>query len=93
MRGEGRSRSVGGKPSPVSPTSMEAAVILPTPPGYEALSEGSLPVYLREIGPVAERLGGSPDDWTVREVGDGNLNLVFIVRGKRGACCVKQSLP
>ena len=66
---------------------------LPTPPGYEALSEDSLPAYLREIGPVAERLGGSPDDWTVREVGDGNLNLVFIVKGARGACCVKQSLP
>ena len=72
----------------------EAAVSLPHgPPGYEALSEGSLPAYLREIEPVAERLGGSPDDWSVREVGDGNLNLVFIVEGTRGACCVKQSLP
>ena len=66
---------------------------LATPPGYEALSEESLSAFLQSIAPVAERLGGSPQEWSVREVGDGNLNLVFIVEGVRGACCVKQSLP
>ncbi|MBP0615067.1 S-methyl-5-thioribose kinase [Jiella sp. KSK16Y-1] len=30
---------------------------------------------------------------TAREVGDGNLNLVFIVEGPRGAVVVKQALP
>jgi 5-methylthioribose kinase len=38
-------------------------------------------------------LGGSPDRWRVREVGDGNLNLVFIVTGPEGAVVVKQALP
>ncbi len=38
-------------------------------------------------------LGGRPDDWQVREVGDGNLNLVFIVQGPGGSVCVKQALP
>jgi len=38
-------------------------------------------------------LGAGPAQWEVREVGDGNLNLVFIVQGPRGAVCVKQALP
>ena len=29
----------------------------------------------------------------MREVGDGNLNLVFIVEGPAGGVCVKQALP
>ena len=31
--------------------------------------------------------------WAVREVGDGNLNLVFIVTGPAGGVAVKQALP
>ncbi len=31
--------------------------------------------------------------WQVKEVGDGNLNLVFIVTGEKGAAIVKQALP
>ncbi|MCL4147352.1 UNVERIFIED_CONTAM: hypothetical protein GTU68_009083 [Idotea baltica] len=38
-------------------------------------------------------LGGSSADWQVREVGDGNLNLVFIVEGTDGSVIVKQALP
>jgi hypothetical protein len=34
-----------------------------------------------------------PRRWTVREVGDGNLNLVFIVEGDAGSVIVKQALP
>lgn len=37
--------------------------------------------------------GAAPQDWRVSEVGDGNLNLVFIVRGPKGALIVKQALP
>ena len=29
----------------------------------------------------------------MREVGDGNINFVYIVEGPTGALCVKQSLP
>jgi 5-methylthioribose kinase len=38
-------------------------------------------------------LGGAAADWRVQEVGDGNLNLVFIVEGPAGSVCVKQALP
>ena len=41
------------------------------------------------------RAVSAPDasSWTVREVGDGNLNLVFIVEGPAGKAVVKQALP
>ncbi len=42
---------------------------------------------------MATRLGGSPADWSIGEVGDGNLNLVFIVKGTKGGVAVKQALP
>ncbi|HYE49758.1 MAG TPA: S-methyl-5-thioribose kinase [Azospirillaceae bacterium] len=66
---------------------------LETPPGYRALDEGSLAGFLSSIPGVAERLGGDPAGWKVAEVGDGNLNLVFLVDGPAGAVCVKQALP
>ena len=31
--------------------------------------------------------------WSISEVGDGNLNLVFIVKGDAGGIAVKQALP
>jgi 5-methylthioribose kinase len=68
-------------------------VALPTPEGYRALDERSVPDYLAGLDAVAGRLGGRPADWRVREVGDGNLNLVFIVEGPDGDVCVKQALP
>ena len=33
------------------------------------------------------------EHWFVEEVGDGNLNYVFIVRGPQGAVCIKQAPP
>jgi 5-methylthioribose kinase len=39
------------------------------------------------------QLGGSAAAWSISEVGDGNLNLVFIVRGTSGGIAVKQALP
>jgi 5-methylthioribose kinase len=64
-----------------------------TATGYVAHTAGSLPRYLEAAPGVGRRLGGSPDRWRVREVGDGNLNLVFIVTGPEGAVVVKQALP
>jgi 5-methylthioribose kinase len=66
---------------------------LETPAGYRALDDVGLPAYLAEIPTVADKLGGAPPEWLVREVGDGNLNLVFIVTGPRGGVAVKQALP
>lgn len=42
---------------------------------------------------LAARLGGRPADWTIREIGDGNLNLVFRLAGPEGGIIVKQALP
>lgn len=60
---------------------------------FEALTIESLPGRLGGIATLAERIGNDPSAWKVREVGDGNLNLVFIVEGGKGAAVVKQALP
>jgi 5-methylthioribose kinase len=64
-----------------------------TPSDYRILAEASLRDYLGRLPAVAAALGGPPDAWTVSEVGDGNLNLVFIVKGASGGLAVKQALP
>ncbi len=66
---------------------------LATPAGYHALDDASLRDFLAALPDLRARLGGRPADWTIVEVGDGNLNLVFLVDGPDGALCVKQSLP
>jgi 5-methylthioribose kinase len=63
------------------------------PEGYVAHTVGSLPDYLAAASDVGPKLGGDRKQWQVREVGDGNLNLVFIVTGPDGAVVVKQALP
>ena len=66
---------------------------------YAPLDVQSLPRRLGTLPALSERLAGAPQGWRVREVGDGNLNLVFIVEGARdapgacGAVIVKQALP
>lgn len=65
---------------------MEAA-------SFEALTVESLPLRLGGIEALARRIGKDISSWKVSEVGDGNLNLVFIVEGSDGAAVVKQALP
>lgn len=60
---------------------------------YRVLAEGDLPGYVAGVPEAAASLGGTPSAWKVREVGDGNLNLVFIVEGPAGGVVVKQALP
>ena len=60
---------------------------------YRILHEADLRNYLAGLPAVAARLGGAPPAWTISEVGDGNLNLVFIVKGNAGGVAVKQALP
>ena len=53
----------------------------------------------RLAGALGANSGGSRSargrarEWRIREVGDGNLNLVFIVEGNRDGVVVKQALP
>jgi 5-methylthioribose kinase len=60
---------------------------------YRILRDTDLRDYLAVLPEVAALLGGSPGDWSIDEIGDGNLNLVFIVRGAKGGIAVKQALP
>lgn len=60
---------------------------------YAPLTEATIRSFLDGLAAAKAILGGAPDAWTVREVGDGNLNLVFIVKGPAGGVCVKQALP
>lgn len=63
------------------------------PDRYRILHEADLRQYLAGLAELAATLGGEPHAWTIIEVGDGNLNLVFIVKGARGGVAVKQALP
>ena len=60
---------------------------------YKPLSPETLGQRLGGLDVMKQAVGGNADAWTVREVGDGNLNLVFIVEGDAGSVIVKQALP
>ena len=66
---------------------------LDVPTGYRALKEADVAAYLADVPAVATSIGGKAADWKVREVGDGNLNLVFIVEGPKSGVVLKQALP
>jgi len=60
---------------------------------YDPLTPQTLASRLGKLAVVAETVGGAPETWRVEEVGDGNLNLVFIVEGSKGSLIIKQALP
>lgn len=60
---------------------------------FQALAVDTLPVRLAAVEALTSRIGADAARWKVQEVGDGNLNLVFIVTGDKGAAIVKQALP
>ncbi|MFO1540139.1 MAG: S-methyl-5-thioribose kinase [Chloroflexota bacterium] len=63
------------------------------PPGYRPLTPETVPAWLDAHPALRARVPGA--HLHVREVGDGNLNLVFIVRDDpdRPGIVLKQSLP
>jgi 5-methylthioribose kinase len=74
-------------------TSQRQPLGAPRPDEYRILREAELRDYLAQLPEVCAQLGGPPAAWSIGEVGDGNLNLVFIVRGTSGGVAVKQALP
>jgi len=60
---------------------------------YEALTVETLPARLGTVEQIVAQIGAESTAWQVAEVGDGNLNLVFIVTGTAGKLIVKQALP
>jgi 5-methylthioribose kinase len=72
---------------------MIPATATSTSAAYRILDTAGLVELVADLHEVRRLLGGAPEDWRIREVGDGNLNLVFIVEGALGSVCVKQALP
>jgi 5-methylthioribose kinase len=63
------------------------------PSTYRILDTDTVPAFIGSLSEIRALLGGRPESWRVHEVGDGNLNLIFIVQGADGSVCVKQALP
>ena len=63
------------------------------PPDFRALTPETLPQRLGTLSVLKELIGADISLWAVHEVGDGNLNLVFVVQGVSGSAVVKQALP
>jgi 5-methylthioribose kinase len=63
------------------------------PEEYRVLHDADLRGYLAQLPEITARLGGQPQAWSISEIGDGNLNLVFIVKGTAGGVAIKQALP
>jgi 5-methylthioribose kinase len=61
--------------------------------GYAPLTETSLRALVSGVAACSDLLKGDAVDWKIREVGDGNLNLVFIVTSGTASVVVKQALP
>ncbi len=60
---------------------------------YEPLTTGTIPTRLGGVKAITDRLGKDISQWSADEVGDGNLNLVFIVTSPQSKLIVKQALP
>ena len=60
---------------------------------YSPLTPETLAARLASVAAIKDRLGSDTSAWRTREVGDGNLNLVFVVESPKGALVVKQALP
>jgi 5-methylthioribose kinase len=61
--------------------------------GYAPLNKAGLLALVSRVPACMDLLKGDPADWEIREVGDGNLNLVFIVTSGTAGVVVKQALP
>lgn len=60
--------------------------------GYMRLGNANIVEYVRSV-PVLRSLFSDEEILDVEEIGDGNLNFVFLVRGKENALIVKQAVP
>ncbi|CAN6687866.1 unnamed protein product [Malus baccata var. baccata] len=60
---------------------------------FRPLDEKVLIEYIKATPALASKLGNKFDNLTIKEVGDGNLNFVFIVVGSSGSFVIKQALP
>jgi len=75
----------------------DSSIGLPSVPlkyGFYQLTTQTVPHYLLSIPRCRDLFGTDKlDELTVQEMGDGNLNYIYVVRGPGGAAVVKQALP
>lgn len=65
-----------------------------SPSGYSKFDEKSIAAYLLQLPKLRRILGTeTADNVEVKEVGDGNLNFVYILTGPSGVIVAKQALP
>jgi 5-methylthioribose kinase len=60
---------------------------------FRRLDEDSLVDYIKTTPALSDKLGNKLDELSIKEVGDGNLNFVYIVLGSDGSLVIKQALP
>ncbi|WJX21206.1 S-methyl-5-thioribose kinase [Trifolium repens] len=60
---------------------------------FKPLNENTLIEYIKSIPSLSSKLANNFSDISVKEVGDGNLNFVFIVSNSNGSFVLKQALP
>lgn len=58
--------------------------------GFRPLDEKSVMDYIKATPTLRAQLGNQLDGLTIKEVGDGNLNFVYIVVGPAGSLVIKQ---
>nr|XP_016508959.1 PREDICTED: methylthioribose kinase-like [Nicotiana tabacum]XP_016508960.1 PREDICTED: methylthioribose kinase-like [Nicotiana tabacum] len=61
--------------------------------GFRPLDEKSLVEYIKATPALVSILGKEFDKLEIKEVGDGNLNFVYIVVAPSGSFVIKQALP
>ncbi|KAH0732156.1 hypothetical protein KY289_003344 [Solanum tuberosum] len=61
--------------------------------GFRPLDEKSLVEYIKSTPSLVSILGKQFDKLEIKEVGDGNLNFVYIVVAPSGSIVIKQALP
>lgn len=60
---------------------------------YRTLVAETAVDYLRRVPGAVSLLDKNFDEWSVSEIGDGNVNLVFRVKSQKSALIAKQALP
>ncbi|GMH41258.1 hypothetical protein BSKO_09168 [Bryopsis sp. KO-2023] len=65
------------------------------PPGFKALDLDSAKEYVA-ARPDLAKIVGPPEtvpSWTCSEIGDGNINFIYLIKGPEGSMILKQGLP
>ena len=62
------------------------------PKNYQPLEVSTIKNFIENSDKIKNIIGDTKEI-EIKEVGDGNLNLVFFVESKKNSICIKQPLP